>query len=266
MRSFEEMTAEVFRRIESQTAARKRKRRAIVKCTSAACCFCLIALIGIGAWRTASRDVPSLDASGGLAQISEESVQTSGGSVDESKKRIDVYYPARTNAGEFVIDMYRPEGYSEWVGSALALKMEFSEDETERFRVIVRPWNRSLEEVIAEVNSSLADSIDFTAFWTVHMVEVIDSDLVDPDQVIPHHNAPEYYGMLTAAQILALTTDQYRIRCLYVGSGEGSEENANWDTPEGMDVYCELLGDQMIVVGDHIECYPDIYAVNESSN
>lgn len=262
MRSCEEMTAEVFRRIEeqraAQTAARKRKRRRFARTVSAACCFCLAVLAGVGVWRIALRTVPSSETPDQSAQpsaASEASVQTSGGPTGDPQKRIDFYFPARTDPGEFVIDLYRPEGYSEWIGSALALKMELSEDENERFRVIVSHWNRSLEEVIAEVNPSLSDPIDFTAFRTVNFVDIIDPDLIPSDYETSLHHSPAYYGTLTAAQILALANSQYRIRCMYVGSGEGDRRDAGWDTPEGINIYCELLGDEMVLVGDHIEVY-----------
>lgn len=51
-----------------------------------------------------------------------------------------------------------------------------------------------------------------------------------------------YYYMFTAEEINALA--QNGLWCKYVGSGKGNVKEVNFDTDEGIDVFCELYGDQ----------------------
>ena len=66
-----------------------------------------------------------------------------------------------------------------------------------------------------------------------------------------------YFAKINAEQIIALADKGIGLR--YVGSGVGSVRDMNWDTPEGINVFCELNGDMMIFEGDDIVCYPDLY-------
>ena len=71
---------------------------------------------------------------------------------------------------------------------------------------------------------------------------------------------PNYYYIFTADEIYAMA--EAGIFCYYVGSGEGSREDANWDTPEGINVWCELLGDSYLLDVDGIQSNPDIWIEN----
>ena len=51
MKNYDEMSADVFRRIDEYQAERKRKRNRCIQAAGGLCCVCLAALLGIGAWR-----------------------------------------------------------------------------------------------------------------------------------------------------------------------------------------------------------------------
>lgn len=52
MKNCEEMTRDVFRRIEEYQIGQKQKRKTIVRMATAACCVCLVALMGFAVWRS----------------------------------------------------------------------------------------------------------------------------------------------------------------------------------------------------------------------
>ncbi len=139
-------------------------------------------------------------------------------------------------AGECIADMYRPEGYHERIGSALALMMELTPEKDARFDVLVSirieydldgddTFNAEMQEIVSQINETLDDKIGM---------------MLDRAEVTGGANIAKYYFSLTAEQINAFA--EYG-RCLYIGSGVGDPKDINWETAEGIKTYCEIWGD-----------------------
>jgi hypothetical protein len=163
--------------------------------------------------------------------------------VEDSMNILDVI----DNTGEFAADMYRPEGFNDHIGSTLAIKMSLVEDANYEFPVLVGiPDTTSLEQVLDDANQRIT--------MTIQLSEA--SFIRNSDRISTRDKY--YYYLLTAEQIIALADSG--AGCYYVGSGEGDYKNINWDTVEGINEYCELLGDMYIASGNNtIEYYPDLY-------
>lgn len=140
-------------------------------------------------------------------------------------------------AGECIADMYRPKGYHERIGSALALMMELTPEKDARFDVLVsirieydldgdNTFDAEMEEIVSQVNETLDNKI---------------GGMVDRAEVTGGANIAKYYFSLTAEQINAFA--EYGARCLYIGSGIGDPKDINWETAEGIKTYCEIWGD-----------------------
>ena len=122
--------------------------------------------------------------------------------------------------------------YDYHIGSALVWQLEKNRENSDK-----------LYHVIVHTDTSEAISED--------LIEQIKKenniDLNINDWVILHGwlNAESnhyYYYMFTAKEIKALA--QNGLWCKYVGSGIGDADAINMDTDEGIDVFCELYGDQ----------------------
>lgn len=124
---------------------------------------------------------------------------------------------------------YRPNDYRKYIEDALAIVMESNKaDEEYKYHVFIdSPFHIEWQDVVFEINNSAENNIYLNMdYWMC----------LDNSQRIGC-----YYYVFTAKEIEVLT--EYEIYCHYVGSGEGSLENANWDTTEGILEYCELYGD-----------------------
>jgi hypothetical protein len=127
----------------------------------------------------------------------------------------------------------RKEEYPEYdleIRNALVYQMERYKDEPDRtYHTLFRTLPSSLfsEEYIEELNEEYGLDMDISK-WE----EFTDGMVIG------------YYYLLTADEIRALADKD--IICYYVGSGEGDVNKANIDTLEGINVYCELYGDQYI--------------------
>lgn len=254
MRSCEEMAAEVFRRIESQTVARKKRKRAIVKAVSVACCFCLVALIGVGAWRISSTDATSSELSGEHSQKAGESSEASG---DDTERNPLLYTSviARVNgmSGEAVEDMYRPEGYHDNIASVLALKMSLHEAEErylyhvvlgywpylERFRLDallerVRPQTLEEQEQWVPILDPLVEEI-------MRLTGKSEEEALENLERLELHPSAGFYYVFTAEQIRELAEAGFG--CHYVGSGEGPLPETDWEDPVFIEAFCERYGD-----------------------
>ncbi len=139
--------------------------------------------------------------------------------------------------GEFAGDMYRPEGYDEKIGSALALMMWLNEDEEIKFNVLVHTY----------------DTIDLKSF----LLQIDDSLEVITVEIEGRFAGQAYYICLTDAQIKELT--QSGLNCYYIGSGLGDIRDMNWETEEGIRAYCEIWGDMYTFNNRDISCNPDIH-------
>lgn len=164
-------------------------------------------------------------------------------SQDESSFSSDVIIGDREpifgaeEAGECIADIYRPEGYHERIGSALALMMELTPKKDERFDVLVKirieydldgdnTFHAEMQEIVSQINETLDDKIGM---------------MLDAAEVTGGANEACYYFPLTAEQIHAFA--EYGAMCLYIGSGVGDPKDINWETAEGIKTYCEIWGD-----------------------
>lgn len=262
MRSCEELTAEVFRRIEAQTAERKRKRRTIVKCTSAACCFFLVALIGVGVWQTASQgalpDVPQAQPPVVSGQPSEESEQPSSEPAEDHVERNALLYDSVFSGHngaleETVQDMHRPEGYNSRIGTILALKLSLHTEEPDYLYHVVlesypdyEQWNP--EAILSRVSPQTKETL---AHWVIlrdDLVEAVmectgqsEQEAIDTLKRLGLHTPTIFYYVFTAEEIKELAEAGFI--CYYVASGEGTVTDMDWENAEDVEAFCELHGD-----------------------
>ena len=155
---------------------------------------------------------------------------------------------------EFAGDMYRPDEYNGNIASALALKLNYSNNRSQKFNVVMNNRNKevSFEQIIDDVNNTLNDIIDISMISKVKIKNGRNENSNNE-----YFTKNMYFAKINAEQIIALADKGIYLR--YVGSGVGSVRDMNWDTPEGINVFCELNGDMMIFKGDDIICYPDLY-------
>lgn len=226
-----------------------------------AACLCIVvigAAMVFHPWKTGGTPVPNPDPDGTIEREPEPGEYPSTNIVpgftldepdepdvtDETQKTLTILDLSQGNPGEFAGDMHRPEGFHENIGSALALKMSITDDESYKFSVLIRISEGStLEQTLSRANESLNTAIEPADAVTVNISGDFDT-------------ADRYFFRLTAEQIVALA--ESGTWCLYVGSGQGDHKDVNWDTRDGINTYCELEGDMYVLAGDGIEAHPDI--------
>ena len=162
-------------------------------------------------------------------------------------KTINVIVPAETELSEYAGDMHRPEGYNRNIGSGLALKIENAPNVEGAYSVIVRDRGSDFNKMVTEANERLSEPLDTNDFEiiTLNGAETLNT----------------YYAVLTKDQIFVLAENGARLS--YVGSGAGNVNDINWSTPEGINTYCELLGDMYVFDGDEIRSNPDLYGQSD---
>ena len=162
-------------------------------------------------------------------------------------KTINVIVPAETELSEYAGDMHRPEGYNRNIGSGLALKIENAPNVEGAYSVIVRDRGSDFNKMVTEANERLSEPLDTNDFEiiTLNGAETLNT----------------YYAVLTKEQIFVLAENGARLS--YVGSGAGNVNDINWSTPEGINTYCELLGDMYVFDGDEIRSNPDLYGQSD---
>ena len=153
-------------------------------------------------------------------------------------KTVSLIVPDETELREYAGDMHRPAGYNMNIGSGLALKMEITKGSGMRYAVIIRRMN------IDDLLKALGTYADDTGLSAVTV----------NGAPSPRHNV--FFARLTAEQIISLAENGARLS--YVGSGRGDIGKADFDTPEGIENYVDLLGDEYAFDGDEIRAYPDI--------
>lgn len=119
---------------------------------------------------------------------------------------------------------------------------------------------KNLKNLIDNVNDKLNTKIDIQDGIKVYdpFYEKYAKDFSNK-----YNFSKKYCFNLTKEQILAIADvlidnkEIYRAQLKYVGSGKGSYKDQNFDTPEGLDTYCELHGDYYIMKDSEIVCtYP----------
>ena len=153
-------------------------------------------------------------------------------------KTVSLIVPDETELREYAGDMHRPAGYNMNIGSGLALKMEITKGSGMRYAVIIRRMN------IDDLLKALGTYADDTGLSAVTV-----NGAPSPRQNV-------FFARLTAEQIISLAENGARLS--YVGSGRGDIGKADFDTPEGIENYVDLLGDEYAFDGDEIRAYPDI--------
>lgn len=252
------MTAEVFRRIEAQraaqTAARKRKRRAIAKGVSAACCFCLVVLIGIGVWRTVFRAASPPDTSNESTQAAEESSEVSGNGTERNPLLYaSVISRGDGTPGEAIEDIYRPEGYHDNIASVLALKMSMHEGEEQYlYHAVLRYWpyleRFRLDELLSHISSQTLEEqgqwvpiLDPLVAEIMRLTGKSEEEALENLERLELHPFAGFYYVFTAKQIRELAEAGFD--CCYVGSGEGTLPEMNWEDAAYVEAFCERYGD-----------------------
>ncbi len=142
--------------------------------------------------------------------------------------------------GEFAADMYRPEGYSNKIGSVLAIMMSMNDNEQEKFNVLVKTFD------LIDLEQLLLSVVGEAQRVTIN----IDGEFV----------GESYYARLTEDQINTLLG--YGVSCFYIGSGTGNVRDMNWETEAGIKAYCEFVGDMYTFNDTTVDCNPDIHIVD----
>lgn len=278
MKDYDTFANEVFSRINEYNLKHKniqKKKKVLI--TSAVSCALLIVVGGLAVLsvnRTASDNTVSAESNVSAfdtvpivfndpVSSSENSknhnsdskiTDTPSNIVESGIRIIYMLVPEEIPNCEFAGDMYRPDGYNGNIGSALALKLKYSNNKSQKFDVVMYNRNKevSFEQIIDNMNNTLNDIIDISMISKVKIKNGRNENSNNE-----YFTKNMYFAKINAEQIIALADKG--IELLYVGSGVGSVRDMNWDTPEGINVFCELNGDMMIFEGDDIVCYPDLY-------
>ena len=122
--------------------------------------------------------------------------------------------------------------YDYHIGSSLVWQLEKNRENSDvLYHVIVH------KDAGEEISEDLIEQIK----------EENDLDININDWVVLHgylnmESNHYYYYMFTVEEINAFA--QNGLWCKYVGSGKGNVKGVNFDTDEGIDIFCELYGDQ----------------------
>ena len=243
MKNSEEMVNSLLERRDKYDAAQKKKRTIFTRTVTSMCCLCLVALLGFGMWQ------------GGVFNTTPPPARNQHSDTEGTNSNIKdftlvVDSLATGELTEFAADMYRPKGYDEHIGSVLALKIEISNNITQKYPVIIYQYNNgvkvSLDKLLLEANSEK---------------ELLNSkNVIQVEAVNDIGTGYLYFSELNAEQIFALA--ESGIYCMYVGSGKTVAVEDNWwETVEGINTFAERYGDQYILnPNSDIQGIPDIFA------
>lgn len=227
MKSYEEMAENVLYKI----AEHKKRRRKQIDVLITFFCICIVGGVAV---KNFSVRKP-------VTTIGNVEEKTDEGNLEI--KNITMVYDG-IYCGEFVGDMYRPEGYSSYIGSALALKMSITEDENYKYSVIIKTYPNNLRNIDA---LSTETGIVFDEYCIVNdkYYEELGYKYI-------------YYAFLTREQIFKLV--EKNVECLYVGNGNNGKEkpNVDWESHEWIDWFCENTGDMYVIENSNIIYNPDI--------
>ena len=154
--------------MEAITYERK-KKSGWLKWGAMAACFGLIVTVAMAA-------LPGLlKGPGGVAPPPNPNLGP-GVSDTVPQKTINVVDLSQSNPGEFAGDMYRPKGFNDNIGSALALKISITDDINYKYSVLVRtPLESTLEQVLNNANKSLNVTINATDAISVNISGAFDA-------------------------------------------------------------------------------------------
>ena len=152
-------------------------------------------------------------------------------------------------AAEFVLDDMRPEGYevkegvpdrNGYLGSALAWKLYLSDDENEKFNVLLLAFNEAAENL------------------SEYCEEICGEEITEEPLLVngnSYDNAKVRFARLTKEEILLFA--ELKVSCDYVGSGIYGN-NLDLSTEEGILNFCEKSGDMFVFSAETIEADPDL--------
>lgn len=186
-------------------------------------------------------------------------------------KETPVTVPNEIPMNEYAGDLYRPDGFLDNIASGLALKLTYTPDHHQTYTVIVEGRRgvtlsdpAELADLLTKANRSLTEAPlhakDFTRLYV---------NDVAPDHPNLERSFYEQFlarcccAELTERQIMVLA--ECDVLLCYVGSGEGSVTDMNWNTPEGINTFCELIGDQWAFRNGELHYAPDLMAVSSVS-
>ncbi len=156
MKNYEETINSVFDRIGKYEIEKKRKRKAVTRTVASLCCFCLIALMGIGVWQSGF-----LSRSNGPSGLGSES------STQQGTDRTDETNPNNTESAEKtpdapviwgVTDGYEDQAFMEWNGKTITLELhEVLCDEKNQNRLIAIKVDFKLDRQFVYHGKSIAE-------------------------------------------------------------------------------------------------------------
>ncbi|MBR0132001.1 MAG: hypothetical protein IJM14_02830 [Lachnospiraceae bacterium] len=280
MKDYEEFKKAVYSRIEKGREAKQKRKNNILKFAFAGACagLALTAAFGIGTINNGKKESMKAENADEKAKVISETdpkQETSAPKQGESEadrimpfEGIYMYVPDEVPAGEFAGDMYRPDGYSEKIGSALALKLENSEEEN--YNVLIRcNYNNSFDyeqfdRCVTEINDRKTDHSK-----NINVIEVKPVSRYYSFGNTEPEEKNDYFknvfllmaAKLTKEEILELADKVKGITLLYIGSGvRNNELLKEWEkSREGINAFCEAKGDMYVFEGNNIVHYPDIW-------
>lgn len=122
--------------------------------------------------------------------------------------------------------------YDYHIGSALVWQIEKNtENSNERYHVMVYNVTNEIisEDIIERINEENNLNLNISDWAVLHGWQNVESNYY-------------YYYTFTAEEIIALAVNG--LCCAYVGSGIGNADEVDMSTEEGIDVFCEIYGDQ----------------------
>lgn len=245
----EEMLA-FYRPHAVQPQGRVARRRRFLPVAAVCVCAAVggaVCLFGILFRPTEVVSDASVEPSAAISAVSE--VVPSG---EETPRTVTLY--GGNDGGElFAPDLFRPEGYDENIGSALALMMENSPAGTAFDVLLTCPGGADWETLLRDVNERLAEPIDPA---DLQIAEITDAPGESSFWETPREEGRYswYCLRLDAEQIRALAKAAWGeggVRLSYIGNGSETPAitDMGWGSPEWLRDYCERLGDRVAFRG-----------------
>ena len=268
MKDYEEFKKAVYSRIEKGREAEQKRSRKILEFSiaGAVCVIFSFALIVVIKNMNNEKKKNSEEVNTDEAKVHENEVSEADRIMPF--EGIYMYVPDEVPAGEFAGDMYRPDGYSEKIGSALALKLENSEEEN--YNVLIECYNynnsfdyEQFDRCVTEINDRKTDhSKNINVIEVKPVSRYYSTGNTEPEEKSDYlKNVFLLAAKLTKEEILELADKVKGITLLYIGSGvRNNELLKEWEkSREGINAFCEAKGDMYVFEGNNIVCYPDIW-------
>lgn len=236
MKTYNEMSDEVFRRI-NESKNKKKKSYPLIISGSCLCLSLVLAVISGGMYLKKSKS----------GDIDKKAEKTSMKTIEMIHTGNDYIVSEFVDFSDLPPEGYdeniAPEEYYKNIGVVLAYKMSISDDVNDKFSVLFYSFEESFEQINEKTG------VEFDEVMIV-------SD--------PFSERPQYLSLLTTEQIMKIAENG--ITCRYVGSGKGELSESDLQTREGREIFCERHGDQMVFSDESrtkIICRPDLIISDE---